>query len=160
MSRNLLGVTVAVAVLVIAMGGGIAVAGESGTLKGTGGGTGPTPSITLGNGDTITLLHPKQVLTVETPDGLVFQPGECVGMVVTKADGTYIGGEGYCTWKESENDTWDIRFKETGPQGGTFEITGGKGRWKDVRATGGTYTYTYNDGGQFRYTYSIDYTIP
>lgn len=160
MCRDMRGVPLTVFMLVMTLGYHIAIAGETRTLKGSGGGSGLAQSLTLGNGDTLVLLHPKQVLSVETPTGAVFQPGECVGMVLTRADGTYIGGEGYCTWKESDNDVWDIHFQETGPTGGTFEIIGGKGKWKDVRATGGTYTYAYNDGEQFRYTFTIDYTLP
>ena len=148
-----------IATLILGLGTGVATAGESGTLSGTGGGSGPPISITLGNGDTIMILTPTQVINDETPDGLVFYPGECVGMVIAKADGTYIGGEGYCTWHESETDTWDIHFVETGPEGGTFEIIGGSGKWEGVTAKGGIYTYTYGDGERFRYTYSIDYTI-
>ena len=144
----------------IGLASAVSMAGESGTLSGDGGGGGSAPSIKLGNGDTIMLLASKQIVSEKTPDGLVYYPGECVGVAVVKADGTYIGGEGDCAWHQSETDTWDVHFIETGPEGGTFEITGGSGKWKGVTATGGTYTYVYNDGEKWRYTYKIDYTIP
>ena len=148
-----------IATLILGLGSGVAAAGESGTLSGTGGGSGPPTTITLGNGDTILLVSGSQVIDDDTPNGKVFYAGECVGMVTLKADETYIGGDGYCTWHESETDAWDVRWYESGPEGGTFEIVGGSGKWKGVNAKGGTYAYTYNDGDKFRYTYSIDYTI-
>ena len=67
-----------IATLILGIGSGVAAAGESGTLSGTGGGSGPPISITLGNGDTIMILTPTQVINDETPDGLAYYPGECV----------------------------------------------------------------------------------
>lgn len=145
----------AAALSVLAVGS--ALAGETITYRGTGTYRATHSLLPLAHGGAVVHLANETVATIEPSEpGFIF--GDCAGLGYMTVDGTMTAVESYCTFRESEQDAFDIHNKVTGDEG-MIEIIGGSGKWKGATGTG-TVRRKFLDGKRGSYEYELKMTMP
>ncbi len=136
---------------------GTASAGEAVTYTGTGTYVASHLLMPLGNGGAAVTLTNRTVATISPSDpGFIF--GECAGLGFMTAEGDMPETIFYCTFRETEEDSFDLKGLR-GLEGGKAEVIGGSGKWAGATGTG-TFQRKYQGGNRGSYNYELTITTP
>jgi hypothetical protein len=78
-----------------------------------------------------------------SPDHLA--TAKCYGFFEVSAEGAY-SDNGHCIFTDRDGETFSLKFR-TGADGGTYEYTGGTGKWEGVTGAGTYVAADLADGG-------------
>ena len=129
---------------------------ETVKYTGTGRSEGSEQTLTLGNGDTVVFGRSDGVATLSTkPPSLL--DTRCVSLGVLVTENQYTG-DFYCTLRNNDGDTVDLKGREESGKG-TLTVIGGSGTWQDATGSG-QYKITNFDKHVSTYTYELTITTP
>lgn len=135
---------------------GCVTAGETVTYRGTGTYDATQVLMPLANGDAVLHLTNDTIATIEPSErGFIF--GDCAGLGYITADGK-LSTESYCTFRESNEDAFDLHNKVKGDKG-SLEVIGGSGKWQGATGTG-TVKRKFTEGDRGTYEYELKITTP
>lgn len=131
-------------------------AGEAVTYRGTGTYVLARTLLPLANGDAVMHLAHDTMATIE-PSESGFMSGDCAGLAHLTAEGEY-SSRIFCTFTETEGDSFDVRGEGKG-DGGTVEIIGGSGKWNGATGSG-TLKRKWAEGNRGTYEYEFRISTP
>ena len=131
-------------------------AGEVVTYRGTGTYVLARTLLPLANGDAVMHLTHDTMATIE-PSEIGFMSGDCAGLAHLTADGKY-SSRIFCTFTETEGDSFDVRGESKGDDG-TVEIIGGSGKWNGATGSG-TLKRKWAEGNRGTYEYEFRIATP
>ncbi|ADJ27794.1 hypothetical protein [Nitrosococcus watsonii] len=132
------------------------LAGETVTYHGTGTYKATQILMPLANGDGILHLTNETIATIEPSErGFIF--GDCAGLGHITAAGE-LSTESYCTFRESDEDAFDLHNKAKGGEG-MLEVIGGSGKWEGATGTG-TVKRKFTEGNHGTYEYELKIKTP
>jgi len=131
-------------------------AGEVVTYRGTGTYVLARTLLPLANGDAVMHLAHDTMATIE-PSESGFMSGDCAGLAHLTADGKY-SSQIFCTFTETEGDSFDVRGESKGDDG-TVEIIGGSGKWNGATGSG-TLKRKWAEGNRGTYEYEFRIATP
>ncbi len=110
----------------------------------------------LGNGASVVMATTHGVAAISTNPPTLLEMN-CAGMGLLAADDSHRT-DFYCTFKENENDSLDVKGID-GPDGGTATVIGGSGKWQG--ATGeGTFRRVSGTESSSSSTFELKITTP
>lgn len=111
----------------------------------------------LANGGGAVHLSNSSVATIE-PSDVGFMFGECAGLGYAAKESADMSGEGYCTFQEDDENSFDIKAK-FGAGGGEVEVIGGSGKWEGATGTG-TFKRKFVEGNRSTFAYEFKISTP
>ena len=143
----------AVLVIVISQ---IISAEERNTYKGMGRSSGTEHTMSLANGETVVWATSEGVATISTDTPALLNT-KCVSLGLIDTKNKY-SSDFYCTMRENNKDSFDLKGKEFSKEG-TFQIIGGSGKWKGATGSGKFKLVTYDEHAG-AYTFEMTVTTP
>lgn len=144
------------AALLFGLGIGVASAGEEMTYKGTGIYSATRTLLPLANGGAALSLANTNVATIE-PSLTGFMYGECTGLGYLSPKNE-MSVEIICTFRENEEDSFDLRGKGTA-DGIEMTVIGGSGKWADATGSG-TFKRRWEKESRGTYDYELKISTP
>ncbi|MGH8120676.1 MAG: hypothetical protein ACRESK_08690 [Gammaproteobacteria bacterium] len=138
------------------------VAGQTSKHTGTVYATPVKNLMPLGNGDGVLLMQSSGIVAM-SGDPPTIHAITCAGMGLEKPDES-ITSEFFCTLKENDKDSFDIKGKSTDQKDGEmdtgeFEVIGGSGKW--AGATGkGTFIRVIQSEEGNKNIFEVEITVP
>lgn len=110
----------------------------------------------LGNGASVIMAASRGVAAISTSPPTLLEMN-CAGLGLLTAEDSHRT-DFYCTFKENENDSLDVKGID-GPDGGTATVIGGSGKWQG--ATGeGTFRRVSSTESSSSSTFELKITTP
>ncbi len=110
-------------------------------------------TMNLGNGQTVFSARSEGMATISTePPALLAV--KCMGLGLITGEDVF-GADVYCTFRQGEQDAFDVMAK-SGPAGGTATVIGGSGKWREATGTVDFKRLSATEnGGSFSYEMTI-----
>jgi hypothetical protein len=129
---------------------------ETATYTGSASTTVSKTVLPLGNGASVIMAASRGVAAISTSPPTLLEMN-CAGMGLLTAENSHQT-DFYCTFKENENDSLDVKGVD-GPEGGTATVIGGSGKWKG--ATGdGTFKRVSSTESSSSSTFELNISTP
>lgn len=129
---------------------------ETATYTGSASTTVSRTVLPLGNGASVIMAASRGVAAISTSPPTLLEMN-CAGMGLLATDDSHRT-DFYCTFKENENDSLDVKGID-GPDGGTATVIGGSGKWQG--ATGeGTFRRVSSTESSSSSTFELKITTP
>ena len=134
----------------------IILAEQKNSYKGTGRSSGTEHTMSLANGETVVWATSEGVATISTDPPALLDP-KCVSLGLIDAKHSF-SSDFYCTMRENDEDSFDLKGKEMSKQG-TFKVLGGSGKWKGASGSGKFKLITFEDYSS-AYNFEMTVTTP
>ena len=138
----------------------LAAPAEAGEEKGSGTATyapAAVETVQLANGSSVQRSHIKGIVLASDPsNSLHLASQDCFGTTLIAADGTAIGN-GYCDAVDADGDRWWLSW-HNGPDGNTWEFTGGTGKYEGIKGGGSTKSLAQMADGRSAITWNGSWT--
>lgn len=129
---------------------------ETATYTGSASTTVSRTVLPLGNGASVIMAASRGVAAISTSPPTLLEMN-CAGLGLLTAGDSHRT-DFYCTFKENENDSLDVKGID-GPDGGTATVIGGSGKWQG--ATGeGTFRRVSSTESSSSSTFELKITTP